>query len=138
MKILFISGREPTYVRNAMILKCLKRNGVEIIDCTDSSSSYPARYMKNLTGKLNNMIDNVAVIREALFRATLFSWEHLPVPPLSEFCQEPKKDTVDTLFFQRAGNDFFTLSNDFRDFNLVIQRSRPQPQCWCFMELAYV
>lgn len=46
MKILFLSGREPTYVRNAMILKGLKRNGVEILDCTDSSASYPARYIK--------------------------------------------------------------------------------------------
>jgi glycosyltransferase involved in cell wall biosynthesis len=46
MKILFISGREPAYVRNAIILKCLKRNGVEIIECTDSSATYSKRYIK--------------------------------------------------------------------------------------------
>ena len=48
MKILFISGREPGYVRNAMILKGLKGSGVEILDCADSSASYPARYVKAL------------------------------------------------------------------------------------------
>jgi glycosyltransferase involved in cell wall biosynthesis len=46
MKILFIAGREPSYVRNAMILKCLDRNGVEILDCSDSSATYPARLPK--------------------------------------------------------------------------------------------
>lgn len=49
MKILFISGREPAYVRNAMILKGLRKNGVEILDCTDSSASYLTRYVKALT-----------------------------------------------------------------------------------------
>jgi len=46
MKILFIAGREPSYVRNAMILKCLVKNGFDIIDCTDSSTTYPARFLK--------------------------------------------------------------------------------------------
>lgn len=49
MKILFISGREPGYVRNAMILNGLKGNGVEIIDCSDSSASYATRYVKALS-----------------------------------------------------------------------------------------
>lgn len=44
MKILFISGREPQYVRNATILKGLKMNGVEIIKCTSSANSYAFRY----------------------------------------------------------------------------------------------
>jgi len=34
-----------------------------------------------LAGKMNYAVDNVAVIRENLFRETLFSWEHLSVPP---------------------------------------------------------
>jgi len=34
-----------------------------------------------LAGKLYYVIDNVAVIRENIFRETLFSWEHLIVPP---------------------------------------------------------
>lgn len=46
MKILFIAGREPSYVRNAMILKCLEKEGAEIINCTDSSETYPARFLK--------------------------------------------------------------------------------------------
>jgi glycosyltransferase involved in cell wall biosynthesis len=45
MKMLFVAGREPAYVRNAMMLKCLDEAGVEILDCTDSSASYPARYL---------------------------------------------------------------------------------------------
>ncbi len=46
MKILFIAGREPAYVRNAVILTSLAKCGIEIINCTDSSASYPARYLK--------------------------------------------------------------------------------------------
>jgi len=46
MKILFIAGREPSYVRNAMMLKCLQKNGIEIIDCTDPSATYPTRFLK--------------------------------------------------------------------------------------------
>ncbi|RII25026.1 MAG: glycosyl transferase family 1 [Geobacter sp.] len=46
MKILFIAGREPAYVRNAMLLKCLEKSGHDIIDCTDSSATYPARFLK--------------------------------------------------------------------------------------------
>ena len=48
LKVLFISGREATYTRNSVILKGLKANGVEIIECTDSSKSYLLRYPKVL------------------------------------------------------------------------------------------
>ena len=64
MKILFISGREPAYVRNAMMLKCLEKNGVEIIDCSDSSASYPARFLRvipNFLSKRNASFDCVFV-----------------------------------------------------------------------------
>ncbi|HEC92499.1 MAG TPA: glycosyl transferase family 1, partial [Candidatus Atribacteria bacterium] len=44
MKIIFISGREPQYVRNAVILRGLKMNGVEVTECTSSTSSYFLRY----------------------------------------------------------------------------------------------
>lgn len=46
MRILFISGREPAYVRNAMMLKGLRKIAVEIFECTDSSASYLIRYFK--------------------------------------------------------------------------------------------
>jgi len=49
MKIRFISGREPTYVRNAMILKGLKGIGAEILECSDLSTSYLTRYFKVLS-----------------------------------------------------------------------------------------
>jgi glycosyltransferase involved in cell wall biosynthesis len=42
--VCFIAGREPTYIRNAMILKGLTEQGIEIIECTDCSSSYLLRY----------------------------------------------------------------------------------------------
>jgi len=48
MKILFIAGREPAYMRNAVILDGLRKNGLEIIECTSSSSSYLVRYLKVL------------------------------------------------------------------------------------------
>jgi len=44
MKVLFISGREPTYQRNRVILKGLRRSGVEIDECTSFSGSYLLRY----------------------------------------------------------------------------------------------
>ena len=46
MRLLFISGRESSYTRNAVILKGLRENGIEIIECTDPSGSYLFRYPK--------------------------------------------------------------------------------------------
>lgn len=48
MKALFIAGREPAYVRNAVILKCLAKLGTEVVDCSDSSATYPARFLKTM------------------------------------------------------------------------------------------
>ncbi|MBA7527405.1 hypothetical protein ES705_19581 [subsurface metagenome] len=44
MKVLFVSGREPTYTRNVVILKGIKENGVEVIECTSLLGSYLSRY----------------------------------------------------------------------------------------------
>lgn len=44
MKVLFISGREPAYTRNAVVLQGLRENGFEVIECTASSRSYLSRY----------------------------------------------------------------------------------------------
>jgi len=46
MKILFIAGREPSYVRNAMFLKALEKTGAEIILCTDPTPTYSVRFLK--------------------------------------------------------------------------------------------
>lgn len=64
MKILFIAGRESDYVRNAIILKGLKENGVEIIECTSVSKSYPVRYVQVLRKFLearNNKFDAIFI-----------------------------------------------------------------------------
>lgn len=64
MKMLFVAGREPSYVRNAMMLKCLAGIGVEILDCTDSSASYPARYlavMRNFLSRKGEDFDCVFI-----------------------------------------------------------------------------
>lgn len=58
MNILFISGREPDYTRNAVILKGLRKNGINIIECTDSSKSYVGRYPKVLTKFICKKIKN--------------------------------------------------------------------------------
>ena len=47
-KIIFVSGREPSYVRNAVILRGLRKNGVDVIECTNTSKSYLVRYPKVL------------------------------------------------------------------------------------------
>lgn len=44
MDVLFISGRERTYTRNAVILRGLRENGVNVIECTSEAKSYPIRY----------------------------------------------------------------------------------------------
>lgn len=48
MKVLFISGREPTYMRNAVILKALNELGMDIIECTSRSNWYLIRYLEVL------------------------------------------------------------------------------------------
>ena len=44
MKICFMAGREPTYARNAIILKGLREQGIRIVECTDGSRSYLLRF----------------------------------------------------------------------------------------------
>lgn len=44
MRVLFISGREPSYVRNSIILRGLRENGIEVVEYTSYSPSYPKRY----------------------------------------------------------------------------------------------
>lgn len=48
MKILFISGREAGYTRNRVILRGLRENRVNVIECTSSAKSYSMRYLEVL------------------------------------------------------------------------------------------
>ena len=46
MKVLFICGREPSYVRNAVILKGLKlQRGIEVLEYTSNAENYFKRYI---------------------------------------------------------------------------------------------
>ncbi|HBG05732.1 MAG: hypothetical protein A2075_06085 [Geobacteraceae bacterium GWC2_58_44] len=99
MKILFVAGREPAYVRNAMILKCLKGIGVEIIDCSDSSASYPARFLKVMLKFLSR--------RNEDFDAVFVGFLGQPLVPLiRSLCSKPIifdafLSTYDTMCFDR-------------------------------------
>ncbi|AEK19267.1 glycosyltransferase [Methanococcus maripaludis] len=46
MKILFISGREPSYTRNSVIIKGLKNNSIDILECTSNKKTYFKRYIE--------------------------------------------------------------------------------------------
>lgn len=61
-RIVFAAGREASYVRNAVILRGLRANGVEVNECTTTSQSYLVRY-PTVVGKflLSNKKDCEAV-----------------------------------------------------------------------------
>ena len=118
MKILFISGREPAYIRNVMMLKGLKLNGAEIIDCTDSAASYPARYAKVLGKFFFSMKKD--------FDAVFIGFLGQPlVPIIRKLTSKPLifdafLSTYDTMCFDRkrckpgspAGRFFYWLDKD--------------------------
>ncbi|MFQ5951155.1 MAG: glycosyltransferase [Candidatus Geothermarchaeales archaeon] len=66
-RVLFLAGREPTYTRNAVILGGLKQAGVDLIECTDSSSTYAARYTKVLLDFLSKRKESVDLIYVGFF-----------------------------------------------------------------------
>lgn len=115
MKILFISGRESAYTRNAVILKGLKNNGIEIIECTDGSKSYLSRYLKNMLKFLRNSNKNFDLIFVGFFGQPL-------VPIIKIFSNKPILfdaflSAYDTMCFDRkkfssksmAGKFFYWL-----------------------------
>jgi len=115
MKILFISGREPVYVRNAMILKGLQKNGVEIIDCTSSSATYLTRYFKVLSKFILRRNDDINAVFVGFFGQPL-------VPVIKRLTSKPIifdafLSSYDTMCFDRkkfkpdslAGSFFYWL-----------------------------
>jgi glycosyltransferase involved in cell wall biosynthesis len=74
MKLLFIAGREPEYVRNAVMLKALQRNGVEVLDCSDASKGYPKR--------LAHVVMNFLRARGADFDGIFVGFFGQPLMPL--------------------------------------------------------
>jgi glycosyltransferase involved in cell wall biosynthesis len=115
MKILFISGREPAYIRNLMMLKCLEKNGIKIIDCSNSSTSYTARYLK--------VILNFFLQKNTAFDCVFVGFFGQPlVPIIRKFTKKPIifdafLSAYDTMCFDRksfmpnspAGRFFYWL-----------------------------
>lgn len=54
MRILFVCGREPGYIRNQMVLKALRQHA-EVIEVTDNSSNYVVRHVRLLYKFLRNL-----------------------------------------------------------------------------------
>jgi len=48
LRVCFISGREPQYVRNAVLLKAMRGTGIDVLECTDCSKSYLTRHVQVL------------------------------------------------------------------------------------------
>ena len=82
MRVLFISGREPAYMRNSVILKGLKSNGVEVIECTSPSTSYKTRYYEVLKKFLQNSREDYDALFVGYFGQPL-------VPICRKFSKKP-------------------------------------------------
>jgi glycosyltransferase involved in cell wall biosynthesis len=115
MKVLFISGREPAYVRNAIMLKALRGNRVEIIECSDSSASYQVRLPRVLLKFLS--------LKNTAFDCVFVGFFGQPlVPIVRRFTEKPIildafLSSYDTMCFERkrfrpdslAGKFFYWL-----------------------------
>jgi glycosyltransferase involved in cell wall biosynthesis len=115
MKVLFISGREPAYVRNAIMLKALRENRFEIIECSDSSASYPVRLPRVLLKFLSRKNAGFDCVYVGFFGQPL-------VPIVRRFTEKPIifdafLSSYDTMCFERkrfkpdslAGKFFYWL-----------------------------
>lgn len=67
MKVLFIAGREPSYVRNVMLLKALELLGHETIECTDPARTYLARFPRVLAKFLRRRAHRVETVVVGFF-----------------------------------------------------------------------
>ncbi|MDD2665863.1 MAG: glycosyltransferase [Methanocellales archaeon] len=100
-RIIFISGREPGYVRNAVILNGLRANGVDVIECTDTSKSYIGRYPKAV-GKflLRNKTDYDAIFI-GFFSQPLVSIIRKLTPKTKPIIFDAFLSAYDTMCFDR-------------------------------------
>ena len=71
MKILFISGREPSYTRNEVILKGLRENGIEVIECTSSHKNYVIRMIRVCTMHLSLRMKLFVLIERNILQVLL-------------------------------------------------------------------
>ena len=99
MKLLFLLGREPAYARNSILAKAFESQGVELIYCTSSYHSYPARFADAFLKFLVNISNDC----DAIFIGFL---GHPFVPIISKLIKKPILfdayiSIYDTLCFDR-------------------------------------
>jgi glycosyltransferase involved in cell wall biosynthesis len=112
MKLLFLTGREPEYARNSILAKAFESQDVELIYCTSSYGSYPARFVNVFVKFLTNVKNDF----DAVFIGFL---GHPFVPIISKLIKKPILFDVfisiyDTLCFDRK-----TFSSDSLLGNLL-------------------
>jgi glycosyltransferase involved in cell wall biosynthesis len=99
MKLLFLLGRELAYARNSILAKALEAQDVELIYCTSSYHSYPARFADAFLKFLINVSNDC----DAVFIGFL---GHPFVPIISKLIKKPILfdayiSIYDTLCFDR-------------------------------------
>ena len=99
MKLLFLVGRELAYPRNSILAKAFESQGVELIYCTSSYHSYPARFADAFCKFLANASNDC----DAIFIGFL---GHPFVPIISKLMKKPILfdafiSIYDTLCFDR-------------------------------------
>ena len=99
MKLLFLLGRELAYARNSILAKAFESQGVELLYCTSSYNSYPARFADASFKFLGNVSNDF----DAIFIGFL---GHPFVPIISKFARKPILfdafiSIYDTLCFDR-------------------------------------
>lgn len=99
MKLLFLLGREPAYARNSILAKAFETQNVDLIYCTSSYHSYPARFADVILKFLANVSNDF----DAIFIGFL---GHPFVPLISKFSKKPILfdaflSIYDTLCFDR-------------------------------------
>jgi glycosyltransferase involved in cell wall biosynthesis len=100
-KIIFVSGREPSYVRNAVILRGLRANGVEVIECTTASQSYLVRYPKVVGKFLLKKKKDYEIIFVGYFGQPLVSTIRKLTPKAKPIIFDAFLSAYDTMCFDR-------------------------------------
>ena len=67
MKVLFIPGREPSYSRNSIIVKGMRRNNIHVVECSKESKWSIVRYISVLFQFLKKRRQNIDLVIVGFF-----------------------------------------------------------------------